>query len=611
MTKMSIRKTMLLGIMLTLLFVAAVITVFFMLDTNEQVRKRTESGMRELLASNARIVGMMTEDVVNQVEHMCVDVQLRNILQSLHERNASQQISWQDDMRKIVFNYLDSSATQSFAYVYDVNIFSPDFSYSDQNYFTYDYTSFLRSELYASITLERRPYYGWAPTRDAADLLSPRMRRYLSGTGRRVDTQVVRLVKRMNIATVNNNSILVLPGGIPRPYIVVSIDPQLFQSAFSQSRLTPNSRYMTVTEDGQIISCDSAGVSGALLASEPMLGLLREAKTYRSAVLHLGDAELLVGVYPASVDTWRHVYVIPTSDIRHSALETLSIYLQLLLIVGCLSALFMVFFVRNTLRPVRDLAQTAEHIAKAQTGVLLTDSRNETDCIMTVIQSMNEQIERLSENNIELAQREKDANILMLEMQINPHFLLNSLNKLHMRLLSAGQQEVAGRVIALARALRYSVDSRSHVVYLYKDLEQLGLYLAAMQSEHDHKFAVYYDIEEPLYHSIVPKMLLQPFVENSILHGFKDAAYGCLIHIEGALEGGDVIYTVTDNGVGIAAEKRDSLLSGTGRHIGCANVHKRIQLLFGESYGITVLNAQVGTKLEIKIPYITENTMDL
>lgn len=129
---------------------------------------------------------------------------------------------------------------------------------------------------------------------------------------------------------------------------------------------------------------------------------------------------------------------------------------------------------------------------------------------MTVIESMNERIERLAENNVELERREKDANILMLEMQINPHFLYNSLNKLHIRLLSAGQGEIAEQVIALSGALRYSVDTKAHLVYLYKDIEQLGLYLASVQSENENRFAVYYDIDEPLYDAIVRRCSFSP-----------------------------------------------------------------------------------------------------
>jgi sensor histidine kinase YesM len=69
---------------------------------------------------------------------------------------------------------------------------------------------------------------------------------------------------------------------------------------------------------------------------------------------------------------------------------------------------------------------------------------------------------------------------------------------------------------------------------------------------------------------------------------------------------GDVVYTVTDNGVGIPEERKELLLSGVGGHIGCANVHKRIQLLFGEKYGVTVHSVPVGTKISIRLPCIFE-----
>jgi hypothetical protein len=98
------------------------------------------------------------------------------------------------------------------------------------------------------------------------------------------------------------------------------------------------------------------------------------------------------------------------------------VYIILMAGTLLITLLLSVYFVGKTTRPVRELAEKAASIA-AKGGVLAGDSPRETDRIMTVIESLNDQIERLSGDNIELERRERDANILMLEMQINPHFL--------------------------------------------------------------------------------------------------------------------------------------------------------------------------------------------
>ncbi|WP_102413192.1 histidine kinase [Beduinella massiliensis] len=603
--KMSISRKMLVGIVLLILFESAVVTVYFSVDTARQVRRRTEDGMREALISNARMLNAILDDIVDSAQLMCVDTKMRDLLQALHAPGVRGRMNWEDGMRKIVFNYFGSAVSDYDAYIYDINIFSEDFEYSDQNVFAYTCADVQGTGLTGA--LERRPYYVWEPTTDARAHLTERMKRYAKGTDARIDTKVFRLIKRMNISTVEGEAIQKLPREIPPPYLVVSISPGLLYNTFSPDGLTPGSTYMIVTSEGRIVSGEDIAKNGSYLQAPSVINALLEGEGYRCGMYAIDGEEALVGMLPANVSDWFYICAVPEGDITHSARETFALYIRLLALVCAATLILSAFFIRKTLRPVRELAQRAAHIANAPESALGLDSPRETDRIMTVIESMNERIERLAENNVELERREKDANILMLEMQINPHFLYNSLNKLHIRLLSAGQGEIAEQVIALSGALRYSVDTKAHLVYLYKDIEQLGLYLASVQSENENRFAVYYDIDEPLYDAIVPKMLLQPFVENSILHGFREAAFGCLIHIEGTLQDGDVLIVVSDNGTGIPEERKELLLSGGGGgHIGCANVHKRIQLLFGEKYGVSVLPAQSGARIAIRLPYLFE-----
>lgn len=603
--KMSISRKMLVGIVLLILFESAVVTVYFSVDTTRQVRRRTEDGMREALTSNARMLNAILDDIVDSAELMCVDTKMRDLLQALHAPGVRGRMNWEDAMRKVVFNYFGSTVSDYDAYICDIDIFSDDFEYSDQNVFSYTCADVRAAGLDGA--LEKRPYYVWEPTSDARAQLTERMERYAKGTDARLDTKVFRLIKRMNISTVEGEAIQKLPREIPTPYLVISLSPGLLYNTFSPDGLTPGSTYMIVTSEGRIVSGEDVAKNGSYLQAPSVREALSEGEGYRCGLYTIDGEAALVGMLPANVSDWFYLCVVPEGDITHSARETFALYIRLLALVCAATLLLSAFFIRKTLRPVRELAQRAAHIANAPQSAPGCDSPRETDRIMTVIESMNERIERLAENNVELERREKDANILMLEMQINPHFLYNSLNKLHIRLLSAGQDEIAERVIALSGALRYSVDTKAHLVYLYKDIEQLNLYLTSVQSENENRFAVYYDIDEPLYDAIVPKMLLQPFVENSILHGFKEAAFGCLIHIEGTLQDGDVVIVVSDNGAGIPEDRKELLLSGGGGgHIGCANVHKRIQLLFGEKYGVSVLSAQSGARIAIRLPYLFE-----
>lgn len=604
--KMSTSRRMLIGIICLVIFETAIITSYLLVYTNADIARRTEKSMHEVLISNSRMLDSILDDIVDASERICVDLNMRELISALHSTDVSRKMTWSKNMRKIVFNFFGSMVYDTENYIRDINIFSEDFSYTDRNLYTYSYEEFMQSNLY-NPQLDIRPYYYWASTQDVQEHLSNRMRTYIQGMDTQVNTVVFRLVKRMTISAVEGDAIYKLSSQIPSPYIIVSLDPTLLYDSFSTEGLTENSCYMVVDRDGRIISNENPLLNGAFWEDPAMLEALAGIQEFYIGDYIIHGEKTMVGILPAKSCEWYYICMIPWSDIVNTAEKTIAIYATLMAVLLGVTILIAMFFIRQTMRPVVELAQKADDIASIKDGVLSSNSPRETDRIMSVIDSMNEQIEQLTENNVELKCREKDANILMLEMQINPHFLYNALNRLHLSLLKVEQDEIAGQVIALSRALHYSVDTKEHLVYLHRDIAQLKLYLTVVQSAHENKFTVYFDIEDVLYDSIIPKMLLQPFVENAVLHGFKDMHFGCLIHITGEIEAnGDVVYTVSDNGIGISDEKKKLLLSGCDGHIGCANVHKRIQLLFGEKYGVTVLPVQSGTRIAIRLPCIFE-----
>ena len=604
--KHTLSRTVLLGVAILLLVEFAGLALYFQIDVNQSVMERTVSGVRELLESNAEILNRTIYEIDDRLNHMIVDEQMYALILSMHDQDVVRRMSWQDDMRRIVFSFLSSSSHHSLSYIYDVNILSSDFDYSDTNYFTYKYDEFWQSELYAQVNAAPRSGC-WLRTENAETQLSDRMLRFRAGTDSEVPTQVVRVVKRMNLATVfSKESIIVMPRSVPRPYLILSLSPELFISEMADRQITAHSQSVIITRDGDVVCAENSEIDGRELLAAGIGALFGDEPRCLSGTYTVGGESMLVGAHPSCIDGWYYLYLVPGTDIVSTSRESSMLFLLIVALGTLLTLVLIVFFVRRALRPVALLADTAENIAETRFDANFGASVRETDRILNIMELMNRRIDGLTRDNVELAQREKDASIMMLEMQINPHFLYNSLNKLHISLVNAGQDELAENVLALSRTLRYSVDSRTHVVYLYKDLEQLNQYISAMQSEYDRVFSVYLDVDERLYRSIVPKMLLQPFVENAILHGFRNLTHGGLIRIEGVLNGSVAEYTVCDNGVGLSPEARQALNSSDGRHIGVMNVHRRIQLLFGEEYGVSFPPSASGTEIFIRIPYITE-----
>lgn len=231
-------------------------------------------------------------------------------------------------------------------------------------------------------------------------------------------------------------------------------------------------------------------------------------------------------------------------------------------------------------------------------------------------QSINVMTERLTENMNHLIQRERElseANIKMMQAQLNPHFIYNTLDT--MKWIGKANQlpEVSVLSSGLAQIMRMSI-SAPNVVSLKQELELVEAYVEIQKIRFEDKFEFLIDIPEALYAVAVPKLILQPLVENAIIHGFADRAYGTiLIQAEIAKEEKDFIIFVKDDGCGMPEEMVTHLNCHEApkhqngkkhRSIGFYNVHNIISLHYGAHYGLQIVSEpELGTTVYIRLPY--------
>ena len=188
----------------------------------------------------------------------------------------------------------------------------------------------------------------------------------------------------------------------------------------------------------------------------------------------------------------------------------------------------------------------------------------------------------------------KDAELEVLRNQITPHFIYNSLQLIKAEAVMAGSREVGRSVNALAGLLRYSMDSRTDVVMLREELVYIDHYLEIYKKRYVDRFDYEIVTDESLGDLRIPKMILQPLVENSIRHGFAETRHGGEIRICVESSGDFLKVRIEDNGSGATEERLAELRRGladpeehAGREIGLLNVHRRIRLQCGEESGVT------------------------
>ncbi len=202
-----------------------------------------------------------------------------------------------------------------------------------------------------------------------------------------------------------------------------------------------------------------------------------------------------------------------------------------------------------------------------------------------------------------------DARMNALQAQINPHFLYNTLETVRF-MIALGDGRAERMVLLLADLFRVSIGKGEFYVSVYQELQHIRLYIDIQTMRFPNKFTVQIDVADDVLQLFTLKFLLQPLVENSILHGFEDREAGGAIVATGQMEDGAVHLSVKDNGSGFSSERLPLVqsqldgLSSVGS-IGLLNVHRRLRLHFGEAYGLAIESAPgLGTTVHVRFPVL-------
>ncbi|HHW41692.1 MAG TPA: histidine kinase [Syntrophomonadaceae bacterium] len=235
-------------------------------------------------------------------------------------------------------------------------------------------------------------------------------------------------------------------------------------------------------------------------------------------------------------------------------------------------------------------------------------------------QQLQQQIEEQKESLIrslkfqeELKNALNEANYRSLQSQVNPHFLFNSLNSLARMAMLEGAEQTEKLSYALARILRYILQNFKGTVTIAEEIKMLQDYLFIQQARFSDRLQIEFQLEEGIEKAHIPCLVLQPLVENAVLHGIEPLEGEGVLKICGRLEKQKIIFEIRDNGVGIPPSKLKEIsqlnINSSGRGhttgLGLAHVHQRLQHYFGADYGLEIESHEnEGTLVRINFPYI-------
>ena len=231
--------------------------------------------------------------------------------------------------------------------------------------------------------------------------------------------------------------------------------------------------------------------------------------------------------------------------------------------------------------------------------------------MITKFNEMDDKIANLIDENYLTKIREREATIMSLNIQLNPHFLYNTLNVINWIAIENDQNEISKIIVSLSSMLQYTANNNEECCEFERDFEWLKRYIYIMQIRFEDRFDVKYNIDSKLMKYKVPKLFLQPFVENSIIHGFDSSEYKGVLEVNGYIDKDKVCFCVYDNGKGIEKEKIDYIIKENKERIGISNVNNRIKLIYGKKYGVKISSElNCGTYIYIYLPLVREESKE-
>ena len=258
---------------------------------------------------------------------------------------------------------------------------------------------------------------------------------------------------------------------------------------------------------------------------------------------------------------------------------------------------------------IYDLIGALDQVEKGDLDVSLEiTSGDEFERIGHSFNTMIGSIRHLLARHQELAKENMLATVQILESQFNPHFLFNTLESIRY-MIKFGPGEAEKMLVSLSRMLRYSIQNGKDVVTVKEEMDFISRYLQVMLYRYGDRLRYSIDLEEGSRNASIPRMALQPIVENSIKYGFGEDRDCLEIRISTRIQNKVLSVIILDDGVGISTELLEKLKANLDQgqnqtdHIGIYNVHKRIRLVYGSGYGVGIdSEMEKGTVVTLRVP---------
>ncbi|WP_326511792.1 sensor histidine kinase [Clostridium intestinale] len=395
--------------------------------------------------------------------------------------------------------------------------------------------------------------------------------------------------------------------------MLICINTSFIQNLYSTDFNTKNSGIFLLDNYNKIITqSDAENILHNGENIQSILPYIHDKKSYNT--IWINGEKYLTTFSKVSKSDWTIVSMTRESTLFHNLRSIMFITLAVIISCFVMSFLISIFLSSKVTQPINQLLSSMK---KAKEGNFREKVNfkytDELGMLVYEYNDMIDNIKTLIDKVYTLQLKEKEAELKALQAQINPHFLYNTLDMIFWKAEKSNQQEISDMIYALSHLFRITLSKGNEFIPVKSEKDFIEHYLLLQSKRYRDKLIYDIDISDEISNYLIPKLIIQPFVENSIIHGTEADNDLSIIKITGCLSNSYLDFTIEDNGKGIDEDTMNSLLHSSinqerkntnfqkGYAIG--NVNQRLSLYYSDDYKLNIISRiNEGTKVELSIP---------
>ena len=390
--------------------------------------------------------------------------------------------------------------------------------------------------------------------------------------------------------------------------LIIDIDYNKMQETFSTTSVTNDEKILVIDQNGDTLFNSPNYISlDSIIAENPEI-LERQELQLEKEVFGLPCI-----IVSSSIEqtNWKIIRIITKEKVYEDTNKLRLIIFSIAFVFVVIAFVISILLSTILTRPLNELRGKIKHVENGNFDINVSvNSKDELGQLSHSFDNMVDKIKDYMDKELESQKMKSEMKFQMLQNQINPHFLYNTLDSVKWLATIQNVHNISEMTTSLINLLRYNLNDTDKLTPLSEEIESIKNYITIQKYRYGNMFSVVYDIPPELLQSKILRFILQPIVENAIYHGFDNLDNEGEITISVHRETDSLVISINDNGTGPGEDNIGENISYTKSDkfngIGLDNIQKRIQLYFSSSYGLALSKGRngVGTKVTITVPYI-------